>query len=105
MWTVRASSLQVQPNGVFFDIGAIGKRLQISWTSETSTKGWLALDRNGNGQIDDGTELFGDVTPQPKPPKRIYRNGYLALAEFDNPQTGGMQMDTLTDTTRSLPDY
>lgn len=76
-------------DGTVFDIAALGKPAQVSWTSPHSTNGWLALDRNGNGTIDDGTELFGDRTPQPDPPKGKQRNGFLALAEFDKPENGG----------------
>lgn len=40
-----------------FDLDSDGKREQISFAGEGS--GFLALDANGNGVIDDGSELFG----------------------------------------------
>jgi hypothetical protein len=72
---------------VLFDLDADGKPERTNWTSARSGVAFLVLDRDGNGSIDSGLELFGNNTRLFTGEKAQY--GYIALAEYDLEAFGG----------------
>lgn len=71
---------------VSFDIDAAGRAITIGWTARDAGVAFLALDRNGNGRIDDGSELFGNATPLSQGGRAS--NGFESLAQYDANKDG-----------------
>jgi hypothetical protein len=75
----------------------------MSWIAKGAPYGFLVLDRNLNGLIDNLREMFGNLTPQPRAPvqsgqsqypkleghKGYTPTGFGALAYFDRTDKGG----------------
>jgi hypothetical protein len=67
-----------QPAGSF-DLVGVGLSLGHDWVSAATP--WLVLDRNANGSVDDGSELFGSMTRLASGERAAH--GFAALAELD----------------------
>lgn len=64
---------------VHFDHDGDGNKEQTGWISDSD--GFVVLDKNGNGLIDNGTEMFGENTLIENGDNA--NDGYQALAHFD----------------------
>jgi len=82
--------------GVYFDVNADGVRDHVQWVRRGGDEGFLALDRTGNGIVDDGAELFGVGTPLILE-GRSAPNGFVGLAQYDSRQLGGNDDGLITD--------
>lgn len=84
--------LDLNGNGVFdtttvaqghrFDLLASGRKVLAATT--TGGDGLLVLDRNRNGRVDDGSELFGDQNGAP--------DGFFELARHDENRDGRIDL-------------
>ena len=71
-------------NGALFDNDADGLKTATGWVSPHD--GLLVFDRNGDGIINDGTEVFGDNTSLKNGEKA--KHGFDALADLDTDKNG-----------------
>jgi hypothetical protein len=65
-----------------FDLSPDGTCMSTDWP----TAPWLALDRDGDGFIRDGSELFGNATTMSS--GGLAEHGFAALAELDTDRDG-----------------
>ena len=63
-------------SNVHFDLDSDGFAERTGWINSTS--GFVVMDRNGNGTIDNGTEMFGDN----------FQNGFTAIGALDSNSDG-----------------
>lgn len=83
--TGKGFQLTSAADGVSFDIRGDGNPVQLGWTAIGSGNAFLALPGAG-GVVTNGTQLFGNFTPQPASQRP---NGFAALAVYDQPDHGG----------------
>lgn len=69
---------------VYFDHDCDGVAFRSSWVSPND--GILVFDRNGDGLINNGSELFGNFTP--KFDGSLATDGFNALSDFDTNSDG-----------------
>ena len=71
-------------NPILFDHDADGIKTATGWVKADDA--FLVFDRNGNGLIDNGRELFGDATPLTT--GGLAADGFAALAQEDTNHDG-----------------
>ena len=79
------TTISIDESNTFFDLDNSGFAERTSWIGQG--EGLLAYDRNGDGIINGGNELFGDRTLM-KDGKTLAPSGFAALAEYDDNKDG-----------------
>ncbi|SBS34863.1 hypothetical protein MAQ5080_02998 [Marinomonas aquimarina] len=85
---LNGNAAQLTNQRMAFDIDADGEEDQVAFA--TGDSAFLALDKNDNGSIDDGNELFGPKSG----------SGFADLANYDDNQDG--LIDSLDDIWQKL---
>lgn len=71
-------NIEKKKSGAYFDLNCDGFAERINWTREDAI---LILDKNSNGKVDDGSEVFGDYHLLSDGTRA--KNGFEALAQYD----------------------
>lgn len=71
-------NIETKKFGTYFDLNCDGFAEKINWTRQDAI---LTLDKNGNGIVDDGSEVFGDFHLLADGSRA--KNGFEALAQYD----------------------
>ena len=79
------TTVSIDDSNAFFDLDNNGFAEKTSWVG--AKEGLLAYDKNGDGIINGGNELFGDRTLM-KDSKTLASSGFTALAEYDDNKDG-----------------
>ena len=100
----RRDGIELGPagRGVSFDVNADGFRDYVQWVRPGGDEAFLTLDRNRNGLVDDGSELFGVGTPLLE--GGTAPNGFVALAQYDRPLLGGNDDGVISRTDAIWPE-
>lgn len=77
-----------------------GRPMTTAWPSAATP--WIALDRDGDGKITSGAELFGDSTAGDELASARFRNGFDALASLDDNRDGVIDRNDRAFTTLVL---
>ena len=80
----RDGKVSTTPGKRYFDMDANGIAERASWAA--SGDGFLVMDRDGDGKITSGRELFGDHTVMSD--GRMATSGFQALADLDSNKDG-----------------
>ena len=75
------TTVSLEESNAFFDLDNNGFAEKTSWVGVK--EGLLAYDKNGDGVINGGNELFGDRTLM-KDGKTLASSGFAALTEYDD---------------------
>lgn len=74
--------------GIHFDLYGNGAPIAIQWVRPQGDEAFLVMDLNGNGVVDNGSELFGEGTDLILEGGKAI-NGYVALQQYDSTSLGG----------------